>query len=218
MDHSLNPHRTPEKDLTASFLPPTPLLFLPLLLPSFINFLPPLLPSDTNIYLPSCLHSVPPPFINFLPWITIYPSLTSLFPSFLHKHPSFLDFLPSWSSFHPNYILSIPPPFINLPHNLRSFITFSRSFMNSRLGQFEKTRREIGCQRPTLRLVFSNCTSLDFTSDRCGPTCKTVHWVMYGGRLWSVSIWWKEGVEVLLKRFDWLSKVYCVTLFHGLPS
>jgi len=40
------------------------------------------------------------------------------------------------------------------------------SLIKSRLVQFEKTRRKVGCRQPISRFVFSNCTSQEFMNER----------------------------------------------------
>ena len=39
------------------------------------------------------------------------------------------------------------------------------SLIKSRLVQFEKTRRKIGCRQPISRFVFSNCTRQEFMNE-----------------------------------------------------
>ena len=40
------------------------------------------------------------------------------------------------------------------------------SLIKSRLVQFEKTRRKVGCRQPISRFVISNCTSQELMNER----------------------------------------------------
>ena len=89
--------------------------------------------------------------------------------TFLHRRPHHHDLTPGPC---PKAIYPPPPPTPPPNYHWNMFESHSsygnktcniRSHVQSRLVQFEKTRREVGRRQPTYRLVFSNCISIGST-------------------------------------------------------